>query len=80
VTLIFQESVLICIVGVVIGVGSSLLIAKLVKVVFPTLVVMITGDWVLKACIFAVISGIIGSLYPSVKAAAQDPVEALAYE
>ena len=34
----------------------------------------------MTASVFAVLSGIIGSLYPSIKAAAQDPVEALAYE
>jgi ABC-type antimicrobial peptide transport system permease subunit len=41
---------------------------------------LITTDWIVKASIFAVLSGIIGSLYPSIKAAKQDPVEALAYE
>jgi ABC-type lipoprotein release transport system permease subunit len=41
---------------------------------------MITPDWILKASFFALVSGVIGSLYPSMKAAAQDPVEALAYE
>lgn len=80
VTLIFQESVLICAVGVVIGVGASFILANLVKVVFPTLVVQITTIWVVRGSIFAILSGIIGSLYPSIKAAAQDPVEALAYE
>jgi putative ABC transport system permease protein len=80
VTLIFQESVLVCAIGVVIGVGASFMIANLVKLVYPTLVVMITNEWIVRACIFAVLSGIVGSLYPSIKAAAQDPVEALAYE
>jgi ABC-type lipoprotein release transport system permease subunit len=41
---------------------------------------MITNDWIVRASVFAVLSGIVGSLYPSIKAAAQDPVEALAYE
>jgi len=80
VTLIFQESFVVSLIGVVLGIGSSFIIAKSVKIVFPTLVVMITNDWIVKASMFAVLSGIIGSLYPSFKAAAQDPVEALAYE
>jgi putative ABC transport system permease protein len=80
VTLIFQESLYVCVVGVVIGVGTSFLVARLVQVIFPTLVVLITGDWIVKAAIFAVLSGILGSVYPSIKAAGQDPVEALAYE
>ena len=78
--LIFQESTVLCLVGVVIGIGSSFLIARLVTLVFPTLIVEITLTWIAKASVFAVLSGIIGSLYPSLKAAAQDPVEALAYE
>jgi putative ABC transport system permease protein len=80
VKLIFQESVVVCVIGVAIGLGMSFLIASLVQVVYPTLVVLITPSWVVRASVFAVLSGIIGSLYPSIKASAQDPIEALAYE
>jgi putative ABC transport system permease protein len=78
--LIFKESAAICIVGAVVGIGVSFLIARAVPLFYPTLVVMITPDWIGKASLFAVLSGMIGSFYPSLKAAAQDPVEALAYE
>lgn len=80
VSLIFQESAVVCLIGVVIGIGSSFLIARVVNLVFPTLIVLITPDWIAKASGVALLSGIIGSLYPSIKAAGQDPVEALAYE
>lgn len=80
VTLIFQESAIVCFAGVVIGIGSSFIIASLIRIVFPTMIVIITTDWIVKASIFALLSGIIGSFYPSLKAAAHDPVEALAYE
>ena len=80
VSLIFQESAAICVVGVVVGIGGSFLIARGVQWMFPTLVVLITADWIAKASLFAILSGIIGSFYPSLKAAGQDPVEALAYE
>ena len=78
--LIFQESTFICILGVVVGIGSSLLIGNLLESIFPTLIVEITLGWIFKASLFAILSGIIGSFYPSLKAAGQDPVEALAYE
>jgi putative ABC transport system permease protein len=78
--LIFQESAAVCLIGVVVGIGASFGIARAIQAVFPTLLVLITPDWILKASMFAVLSGIIGSFYPSLKAAAQDPVEALAYE
>jgi len=51
-----------------------------VQMAYPTLVVMITPAWITKASLFAVLSGLIGSFYPAMKAAGQDPVEALAYE
>jgi len=78
--MIFQESAVICLVGVVVGIAASFGVRSGVESVFPTLMVLITPDWIAKASAFAVLSGIIGSLYPSFKAAAQDPVEALAYE
>ena len=34
----------------------------------------------MKASMSALLSGLIGSLYPALRAAAQDPVEACAYE
>jgi putative ABC transport system permease protein len=80
VSLIFQESAAVCLVGVIVGVGASFIIARGVQAAYPTLVVLITSDWIFKASAFALLSGIIGSFYPSLKAAAQDPVEALAYE
>ena len=80
VTLILQESILLCFLGVIIGTGSSFILASAIKMVFKTLVVEITPGWMWKAAVFAILSGIIGSLYPSIKAAKQDPIEALAYE
>src|SRR5439155_24375263 len=78
--LIFQESTFVCILGVILGIGTSLMLGRLLQHVFPTLIVDIQNEWILKSSIFAILSGIIGSFYPSLKAAGQDPVEALAYE
>jgi putative ABC transport system permease protein len=78
--LILLESVVICMLGVGLGLISSKLIAGLVTSVFPTQHVDITADWIFRASLFAILSGLIGSFYPSLKAAAQDPIEALAYE
>jgi putative ABC transport system permease protein len=78
--LIFQESTLVCGIGVIFGIGLSFATGRLLETVFATLLVEITPMWILKAALFAVLSGIIGSFYPSIKAAGQDPVEALAYE
>jgi len=80
VRLIFQESAAVCVVGAIVGIGVSFLIGRVVQFTWPTLVVMITPGWIANASLFAVLSGLIGSFYPALKAAGQDPVEALAYE
>src|SRR5213596_659827 len=58
--LIFQESTFICLVGVLLGIGASKVIASGLENVFPTLIVEITTGWVVKASLFAMLSGIIG--------------------
>ena len=80
ITLILEEAFVISILGVFIGLGSSFIIGRIVQAIFPTLIVSIPGDWMVRAAIFAVLSGLVGAVYPSIKAAAHDPVEALAYE
>jgi putative ABC transport system permease protein len=78
--LILEESLVLCLFGVGAGFVGSQIIRRMVIAVFPTLPIEITNAWILRASIFAVVSGVIGSFYPSLKAAAQDPIEALAYE
>jgi putative ABC transport system permease protein len=46
----------------------------------PTLRVVVTGGWILRATIIAIIGAILGALYPAYRAAQKDPIEALAYE
>jgi len=78
--LVVQESLVLCVIGTIVGIGLSYVLRALLMKAMPTLIIMISGDWVLRAAVFALASGVIGSLYPSYKAASQDPIEALAYE
>src|SRR5262249_45846730 len=78
--LIFLETTTVCILGVVFGTGASFLLQRILQAEFPTMMIEITKEWMLWAALFAILSGVIGSFYPSIKAASQDPVEALAYE
>jgi putative ABC transport system permease protein len=80
VRMVLQESLVLCTIGIAIGIGMSFVLTSILKGTFPTLSILITADWVVRASIFALLSGIIGSLYPAFKAASQDPIEALAYE
>lgn len=80
VILIMKEAFLICLVGIVVGMGSSLVIRRIVHEFLPTLQIMISPKWILYASLSALLSGVVGSFHPAFKAASQDPVDAFAYE
>jgi putative ABC transport system permease protein len=42
--------------------------------------VIVTGGWILKTTLIAIIGAMLGALYPAYRAAQKDPIEALAYE
>ena len=78
--MVMRESVLICILGVLLGTGVSQIIRKIITGMFPTLQVQMTFSEVLFACFLGLIAGLLGALYPAYKAARMDPVEALRFE
>jgi len=80
VTMIMKESILLCVIGVVLGTLASELIVNGAKSIYPTLAFLISYKWMANAAISALVSGVVGSLHPALKAASQDPVEAFAYE
>jgi putative ABC transport system permease protein len=47
---------------------------------FPTLSILITTEWVLRAAGIALTGAIIGASYPAWVASRKDPVEALSYD
>jgi putative ABC transport system permease protein len=46
----------------------------------PSLMILITPQWVISAALLAVAGAAIGAMYPALRAASYDPVVALAYE
>jgi putative ABC transport system permease protein len=79
VNIILRETVLLAIGGIIVGVVFSLL-ARTGIDHRSTLRVIVTGGWILRATIIAIVGAIIGALYPAFKAARRDPIDALAYE
>ena len=77
---ILSESSLVCFAGIVVGIGLSFLTRKAMVGVFPTLTVLITTEWILRAALIAIIGGLLGAAYPAWLATRRDPIEALAYE
>lgn len=74
-----SEALLLSLVGIAIG-SLAALAARAVIMSHTSLVVEIEWQWIVSAALLAVLGGMLGALYPALKAARQDPVEALAYE
>jgi putative ABC transport system permease protein len=46
----------------------------------PTLQIVIEGGWIVRAILLTIAGAIAGATYPALRAARNDPVDALAYE
>ena len=79
VNVILQETVLLALCGIVVGIIFSLTVRAGIDR-RSTLRVIVTGGWILKAAAIAIVGAILGALYPAYKAAQKDPIDALAYE
>ncbi|HEY6309012.1 MAG TPA: FtsX-like permease family protein [Candidatus Angelobacter sp.] len=80
VRIILRETLLLAIAGIIAGIVFSLIAAYAIRYKLPTVPVEFTSGWVLRAAIIAIVGSMIGAIYPAVKAAQKDPIDALAYE
>jgi putative ABC transport system permease protein len=80
VQIILSETTLLCVAGVIGGIGLSFLMRSIFIKLFPTLTILISATWILRAGLIAVVGGLLGAAYPAWLASRKDPVEALAYE
>lgn len=74
-----QEAIIVSVLGVAVGVLLTLA-ARLAIMRTTTLTIEIEPRWILIALAVGLIGGSIGALYPALRAARQDAVEALSYE
>jgi putative ABC transport system permease protein len=77
---ILRETGLLAVVGIILGILFSFAASWGIRQRFPLVQVVVSGDWVVRAMIVAVVGAMAGALYPAFKAAGKDPIEALAYE
>lgn len=77
---LMNETALVCLAGIVFGLLISYGGRLLMRDLFPTLTILITPGWILRAAGLAMGAGLAGTSYPAWLASRKDPVEALAYE
>jgi putative ABC transport system permease protein len=77
---VLRESAMIAIAGIILGVAFTYILRSILHIKSPTLAFAVTPGWVLAAICIAFTGALLGASYPAIKAAAKDPVDALAYE
>ena len=74
-----QEALVVSLLGVLLGLALTLA-ARSVVMSMTSLTVDIEPRWLLVSLLIGLLGGTIGALYPALRAARQDAVEALSYE
>ncbi len=77
---IVLESVILCTMGVLVGYGLSFISSKWILLSHPLLTIETSARWIAIAGVLGLIGGILGALYPAIRASHLDPIEALRYE
>jgi putative ABC transport system permease protein len=77
---LLSESAVLCLLGIGAGVGLSYVVRAGFLWKFPTLTILITSGWVLRAAGIALLGGLLGASYPAWMASRKDAVEALSYD
>lgn len=80
VSVVLRETGLLAVAGVLVGVALTYLLRAFLHVRYPTMAFQLTGAWVGKAVCIALLGALTGALYPALKAARKDPIDALSYE
>jgi putative ABC transport system permease protein len=71
---------LLAIVGIIAGIIISLVTRRVIMFERPVQRLYWSNWWVLRATVIASLGALAGALYPALKAAQRDPIDALAYE
>jgi len=80
VNVVLRETLLLAIVGIVAGILISMATRRAIMFEKPVLDLFWSNEWVLRSAVIAIVGALAGALYPALKAAQRDPIDALAYE
>ncbi len=79
-TIVLRETAFMCAAGIVAGWAGTVMAKQMINEFFPQIAIHLSVEWALWAALLAMTGGLLGGIYPAVKAAQADPVDALAYE
>jgi putative ABC transport system permease protein len=77
---LLAETILLCFLGIAAGVGLSYLVRAGFLAAFPTLSILITPGWIIRAGLIALAGALFGASYPAWLASRKDAVQALSYD
>jgi len=80
VNVIVRETLLIAVIGVIVGIVISIITRRVIMFEKPILRLFWSNAWVLRAALIAIVGATAGASYPAYKASQKDPIDALAYE
>jgi putative ABC transport system permease protein len=78
--ILLRETVVLAAAGTVAGILMTYGTRELMRIFAPTFPQLIVPDWYPVAALIALTGSLIGAIYPGLKAARQDAIEALAYD
>jgi putative ABC transport system permease protein len=77
---ILSETLLMAALGAIFGLACTYGVVAILHRTSPTLQVVIEGGWIVRSILLTIGGAIAGAAYPALRAARNDPVDALAYE
>ena len=77
---VLYESATLCVGGILAGIGLSYAVRAGFLKAFPTLSILITPEWILRAGMIAMVGAVLGASYPAWMASRRDAVEALTFD
>jgi putative ABC transport system permease protein len=80
VSVILRETMMLAIAGTAIGIAFTYILRSFLHSRFPTMSFQLTSAWVVNAIAIAMGGALFGALYPALKGARKDPIDALSYE
>ncbi len=77
---LLTETAALCLLGIFAGILLSYAVRTGFLKIFPTLSILITPEWILRAGLIALLGALVGAVYPAWVATRKDVVESLSYD